>query len=109
LATTMTSTLKNIRASLENLSDYKYSGGAEMLGIHQEGPFISKEHPGAQDPEFILPPDADEVRELQELSNHRIRVMTYAPEEDPEHEFLSLLNDLDIIPSAGHTDATYIQ
>ena len=78
-----------------------------MLGIHQEGPFISGKHPGAQDPEFILPPDADLVRQLQELSNHQIRLMTYAPEVDPDHEFLSTLNDLNIIPSAGHTDATY--
>lgn len=109
LATTMTSTFENIRASLENLSDYKYRGGAEMLGIHQEGPFISKKHPGAQDPEFILPPDTEEVRRLQELSNRQIRLMTYAPEEDQDHEFLSALKDLNIIPSAGHTDATYQQ
>lgn len=109
LATTMTSTFENIRASLENLHDYEYRGGAEMLGIHQEGPFISKKHPGAQDPEFILPPDTDEVRQLQELSNHQIRLITYAPEEDTNHEFLSALNDLNIIPSAGHTDATYQQ
>lgn len=109
LATTMTGTFENIRSSIENLSDYVYSGGAEMLGIHQEGPFISTKHPGAQDPKFILPPDPDEIRTLQELSNVQIRLITYAPEEDPNHEFLTALNDLHIIPSAGHTDATYQQ
>lgn len=109
LATTMTSTLENIRTSLENLSNYKYGGGAEMLGIHQEGPFISTKHPGAQDPKFIVPPDAEEIRRLQEISNHQIRLITYAPDEDPDFEFLSALNDLNIIPSAGHTDATYQQ
>src|SRR5699024_12837739 len=46
---------------------------------------------------------------MQDLSNHQIRLITYAPEEDPGHEFLSALNDLNIIPSAGHTDATYEQ
>ena len=109
LATTMTGTFENISASLENLADYQYSGGAEMLGIHQEGPFISKEHPGAQDPKFILPPDADEIRRLQALSNRQIRILTYAPEEDPDFEFLGTLRDLDILPSAGHTGATYQQ
>src|SRR5690625_4904325 len=109
LATTMTGTFENIRSSIENLSDYNYSAGAEMLGIHQEGPFISTKHPGAQDPKYILPPDADDIRTMQELSNHQIRLITYAPEEDPGHDFLSALNDLNIIPSAGHTDATYEQ
>lgn len=109
LATTMTATFENVRASLKNLSDYKYRGGAEMLGIHQEGPFISTKHPGAQDPKFILSPDADEMRRLQELSNHQIRLITYAPEEDPDFEFLNALDDLNILPSAGHTDATYQQ
>ena len=107
LATTMTSGLENIRAALENLSDYQYADGAEMLGIHQEGPFISKVHPGAQDPRFILPPDAEALRELQRLAGNRIRIMTYAPEEDPGHELLRAMEALGIIPSAGHTDATY--
>lgn len=109
LATTMTATFESISASLQNLSDYQYDGGAEMLGIHQEGPFISKKHPGAQDPNFILPPDADEIHNLQQLSNDQIRLITYAPEEDSEFAFLNALNDMDIIPSAGHTDATYQQ
>lgn len=107
LATTMTSSLDEIRAAIENLSDYRYAGGAEMLGIHQEGPFISMKHPGAQDPRFILPPDAETLRRLQDASGNQIRLMTYAPEEDPESELLQAMEELGIIPSAGHTDATY--
>ncbi|MCD2137457.1 N-acetylglucosamine-6-phosphate deacetylase [Salinicoccus halitifaciens] len=107
LATTMTSCLDDIRAALENLSGYRYTGGAEMLGIHQEGPFISKAHPGAQDPRFILPPDVEALRELQKASGDRIRIMTYAPEEDPGYELLQAMEELAIIPSAGHTDAAY--
>lgn len=106
LATTMTSTIGNIERALMNLADYTYESGAEMLGIHQEGPFISKKHPGAQHPDYILPPDAETVRYLQEVSGDRIRLITYAPEED-DGSFLAALKELGIIPSAGHTDAEY--
>ncbi len=109
LATTMTARPDDLRAALGHLSGSRYRGGAEMLGIHLEGPFISKVHPGAQDPSFILPPDAALLREFQEISGSRIRIMTYAPEEDPDHELLSEMKTLGIIPSAGHTDATYRQ
>ncbi len=107
LATTMTSTIENVERSLKNLADYTYRSGAEMLGIHQEGPFISKKHPGAQHPDHIVAPDADLIRHLQDISGNRIRLITFAPEEDGDGSFLEALKALDIIPSAGHTDALY--
>lgn len=107
LATTMTSTVENVERSLMNLADYTYQSGAEMLGIHQEGPFISKKHPGAQYAGHIVTPDADLIRHLQDISGNKIRLITFAPEEDENGTFLETLKELDIIPSAGHTDALY--
>ncbi|AKG74561.1 N-acetylglucosamine-6-phosphate deacetylase [Salinicoccus halodurans] len=107
LATTMTSTIENIERALMNLADYTYQSGAEMLGIHQEGPFISKKHPGAQHPDHIVTPDVDLIRHLQDISGNKIRLLTFAPEEDENGSFLEALKELDIIPSAGHTDALY--
>ncbi|MXQ51964.1 N-acetylglucosamine-6-phosphate deacetylase [Salinicoccus hispanicus] len=106
LATTMTAPFADIERALINLSDYKYTSGAKLLGIHLEGPFISTGHPGAQDPSHIAIPDAEALRHLQDLSGDRIRLVTYAPEED-EGAFLEALLALGIVPSAGHTDATY--
>ena len=107
LATTMTSTIENVERSLMNLADYTYQSGAEMLGIHQEGPFISKKHPGAQHPDHIITPDAEMIRHLQDISGNRIRQITFAPEEDENGTFLETLKELGIIASAGHTDALY--
>lgn len=106
LATTMTAPMPDIERTLINLSDYKYISGAEMLGIHLEGPFISTRHPGAQDPAHIIPPDVEVLKHLQNLSGDRIRLLTYAPEEDAD-SFLEAVRALHIIPSAGHSDATY--
>ncbi|GAB3059457.1 N-acetylglucosamine-6-phosphate deacetylase [Salinicoccus sesuvii] len=106
LSTTMTAPISDIERALINLADYKYVSGAEMLGIHLEGPFISTRHPGAQDPKHILTPDTEILRHLQNISGERIRLLTYAPEADTT-AFLEAVRALDIIPSAGHTDATY--
>src|SRR5699024_12559961 len=83
------------------------SSGAEMLGIHQEGPFISKKHPGAQHPDHIIAPDVEMIRRLQDISGNRIRQITFAPEGDENGTFLEALKELGIIASAGHTDALY--
>lgn len=107
LATTMTAPIPNIEQALKNLDGYEYTSGAEMLGIHQEGPFISKKHPGAQNPAHIVTPNAEKMAYLQKLSGDQIRLMTYAPEEDSDGTLLEKMNELNIIPSAGHTDATY--
>ncbi|MCG1010825.1 N-acetylglucosamine-6-phosphate deacetylase [Salinicoccus sp. ID82-1] len=106
LATTMTAPFADIERALINLADHKYDSGAKLLGVHLEGPFISSRHPGAQNPEHIIIPDEEALRHLQDLSGNRIRLLTYAPEED-DGAFLEALRALDIIPSAGHTDATY--
>src|SRR5699024_11302048 len=88
LATTLTSTIENVERSLMNLADYTYLSGAEMLGIHQEGPFISKKHPGAQHPDHIIAPDVEMIRRLQDISGNRIRQITFAPEEDDNGTFI---------------------
>lgn len=107
LATTMSAPLADIEAALSHLKDYQYKKGAEMLGIHQEGPFISTKHPGAQDPSHIRKAEVEIIKHLQATSGNQIRVMTYAPEEDENDMALEVMKSLNIIPSAGHTDATY--
>ena len=58
------------------ISREKSFAGAEILGCHAEGPFISPDRKGAQAEDAILPPDADAVAAYQDV----IRIMTYAPE-----------------------------
>src|SRR5699024_7011401 len=107
IATTMTSTIENVERSLMNLADYTYHSGAEMLGIHLDGPFLPITHPGAQHPDHIVAPDVEMIRRLQDISGNRIRQITFAPEEDENGTFLEALKELGIIASAGHTDALY--
>ena len=91
---------KNIKAAAEK--------NPIIQGIHLEGPFISVNYKGAQDASYIQKPDAAVLKHWNELSGNRIKIVTYAPEEaDTEFEDWCLSNG--IVPSAGHSNATYDQ
>lgn len=109
LPTTMTVDMKVIRKALEVCRDLKeeskYWDGSEILGCHAEGPFISEKFKGAQDPKYILKPDAKFVKEYEDI----IKVLTLAPEND-EKDFAAIreiCRDTDVVVSMGHTSADY--
>ncbi|MDE5667547.1 MAG: amidohydrolase family protein, partial [Clostridia bacterium] len=56
LATTMTQSDSNLKKALGAVAAYKKKTGAKILGVHLEGPFISSEYIGAQQPKFIKKP-----------------------------------------------------
>ncbi len=56
--------------------------GARLIGIHLEGPFISMEKKGAQNPAYIRNPDVEMFLRLQEAAHGLVRLITIAPETD---------------------------
>ncbi len=109
LPTTMTVDMKVIKKALEvarNLKEESKSWqGSEILGVHAEGPFISESKKGAQDPKYILKPDAEFVKEYSDI----ISIITLAPETDSENfeEIRKICKDTDVVVSMGHTSANY--
>ncbi|TDM04029.1 N-acetylglucosamine-6-phosphate deacetylase [Macrococcus carouselicus] len=109
LATTMTQSESAIMTALSTLRDYHHhqsSEGAEMLGIHLEGPFISEHKVGAQNPMFVERPSRARIEKFQAQADHLIKIITFAPEVDGADEVLDQLHD-SIIFSMGHTGATF--
>lgn len=85
--------------------------GAEIIGAHVEGPFISKRKKGAHKPEFIRDMAAG-LRDVQEvygqgLSN--VKIITLAPELDPEGDVVQKCAQRGITISLGHSEATLSQ
>ncbi len=108
LATTMTERKEKIISALNSIGDYIESGekeGARVLGVHLEGPFISKKFCGAQDPQYIVKPSSQLFAEFNKASKGNIRLVTIAPEEDDEG-LIKELTAMGITPSAGHTNAS---
>lgn len=78
--------------------------GAEVLGVHAEGPFISKKKKGAQNEANIKAPDADFVIKYGDV----IRLMTVAPETDEDFaEIKRIKRETGVVLSIGHTAADY--
>lgn len=109
LPTTMTTDMEIIKKSLQVLRGLKEESknweGSEILGAHAEGPFISESKKGAQDPRYILKPDAEFVKEYKDI----ISIITLAPEEDGENfdVIREIRKETDVVVSMGHTSADY--
>lgn len=110
LVTTMTQSKENIENALKAVDEYAKANSAEgaaVLGVHLEGPFISKKRVGAQPPEYVATPSVETFKEYEEASGGRIKVVSLAPEVEGADELISYLASKKIVPSAGHTDAAY--
>lgn len=82
---------------------------AEIAGIRLEGPFISPAKKGAQYGADIRRPDPVELRELVDAGQGLVRFVDFAPEEDSVEQLLASAVRLGLVPSVGHTNATYEQ
>lgn len=108
LATTMTMEKELIYQALSCVQKFirgDHHRGAELLGVHAEGPFISEQYKGAQNPKFIEPPTYKFYEPFYDI----IKLITLAPEKDENFKFASTLKaqHKNIILSIGHSSATY--
>ena len=109
LPTTMTVDMETIRASLQvcrNLkTESEHWNGSIILGCHAEGPFISESKKGAQNPAYILKPNAAFVKEYADI----IKIITLAPETDTDDfaAIREICRDTDVVVSMGHTSSDY--
>jgi len=107
LATTMSADKDRINNVLKNLASFDSEMGAQLLGIHLEGPFISPKKAGAQLSNVLLAPDLNLFKEWQKAAKNRIKLVTIAPELPDAIAFIRSLKQLGVIVSIGHTDATF--
>jgi N-acetylglucosamine-6-phosphate deacetylase len=78
--------------------------GAQVLGVHLEGPYFSMEQKGAQDPKNIRTPD-DGTSDVLLEHHDVITMITYAPELPGALALTARLAKLGIVPAAGHSSA----
>lgn len=82
-------------------------GGATMLGIHLEGPFINAKKRGGIDPASIYGSSPAAVAEVLEATGDKLRMMTVAPELPGNVGVIRELTARGVVASFGHSDATY--
>ncbi len=96
---------QQLRAAIEVLNDRVI--GAEPLGIHLEGPYISVARRGAHQPSWLRMPDENETEQLLALTDGHLRLITLAPELPGASAMIRRFVDAGITVSMGHTDANY--
>lgn len=108
LATTMTMSTRSIDNALQNIQEHAPNvSGAEILGIHLEGPFINPEKHGAQDVQYVQKGNIALIERYMEM----IKMITLAPEVEGNEDFVKQLTRYypEVILSLGHSEANYVQ
>jgi N-acetylglucosamine-6-phosphate deacetylase len=119
LATTVTASVDQTCRSLEGIAQYtrahekfeQESAGpvAEILGIHLEGPFISKARRGVHPPDAIARPSVQILEKFRAAADGLIRIITIAPEIPGALDLIQAAVANGIVAAIGHTDANYEQ
>ncbi|EGO2575588.1 N-acetylglucosamine-6-phosphate deacetylase [Enterococcus faecalis] len=113
LPTTSTTFPKDLEHSFEVIGSFieedQGTNGAQIIGIHAEGPMISEEFRGSHNPELLVKPSVETFKKWQELAKGHIKLMTLAPENDVENDLTTYCHEHDVVISIGHTAATYEQ
>lgn len=108
-ATTSTAAMEDLDRSFGILADIMDEGtdGAEILGIHVEGPLISAEFRGAQEISQLVKPTVEVMTKWQKLARGKINYVAIAPEMDDEHQTIKWCKENNIKVAIGHTGASY--
>jgi N-acetylglucosamine-6-phosphate deacetylase len=116
VATTVTASTNDTLRAVEGISKYIPSQYdtcadpcAEILGIHFEGPFLSKERRGVHPAELLQMPTADALQRFLHAAAGNARILTIAPELFGAMPCIDAARSLGMVVSIGHTDATYEQ
>ncbi len=106
--TTMTVDIDTIKKSLSAAKEVmdNPSGGASVIGVNMEGPFISPEKKGAQNGKYVLKPDFELFESLQKEFGGIIKLVDIAPEEDENFEFTKKAKNESRV-SLAHSTADY--
>ncbi len=115
LATTVTAGPDNTCRAAAGISLYitqqhaAKESRAEVLGIHFEGPFISKARPGVHPVEWIQAPSEDLLNRFLQAAEGKARLITIAPEVLGAAPCMDTARKAGLVVSVGHTDANYEQ
>lgn len=109
LASVLTDTKEQTEWCIGEYKAYKGSEreGAQLLGIHMEGPFLSSAYKGAMPEELLRKGDASLAEYYQNLAEGGIRYMTVSPEVEGVLDMIPALAKLGIVVAMGHSGADY--
>lgn len=110
LPTLAATSIDNMRSALATIRQaVNQPSGAQILGVHLEGPYLNPLYAGAQDMQYIRRPDITEFEDLYKDYGDLIRIVTAAPEMDMDHTLIRFCREHGIVVSIGHSAADFAE
>lgn len=111
LPTTITQSEEVLTNAVANVAKVVEGGyeGAEVLGIHFEGPYLDMVYKGAQPEQYIVKPTVEQFKKYQKAANGLIKYITMATETDEDFALTRYCAENGVVVSIGHSAATYEQ
>jgi N-acetylglucosamine-6-phosphate deacetylase len=118
VATTVTAPVEATCHSLEGIAQYIHAHestadnvrfGADVLGIHLEGPFINPERRGVHPTDSILAPSVEIFEKFRAAAGNLVKIITIAPEMPGALKLIAAAVADGVVVGMGHTDADYAQ
>lgn len=108
LPTTITQSEGVLTDALRNVAKVVREGytGAEILGIHFEGPYLNMKYKGAHPEQYIVKPTVEQFKKYQEAADGLIRYITMATEQDEDFALTRYCAEHGVVVSIGHSAAT---
>lgn len=109
LPTTTTQSRETTIESLKNIAAVKKQKhtGAEIIGVHLEGPYLDQSYKGMHMKEHLRVPDVEEFIEYQRVSDNLIKYITVACENDKDYALIRYASQNGVTVSIGHSGASF--
>ena len=104
---TLTLPEEQLSEACKRISSASDEKGATVVGIHLEGPFLSYNKRGAQNPDYLRIPEIQMIEKLNKNSKNMVKLIAMAPELDGALDVISDLSKKGIRVSLAHTEASY--
>lgn len=107
--TTITQSEEVLTKAVANVAKVVEDGyeGAEIVGIHFEGPYLDMVYKGAQPEQHIKKPDVEQFKRYQKAANGLIKIITMATEQDDDFALTKYCSQNGVVVSMGHSGATF--
>ena len=106
LPTICSAPLDTYGAMLDRLAAVRAARPDVVLGVHLEGPFLGGA-PGAHPRDLVRPVDLEWLAELCDRFGDLVRLVTLAPEADPDFRAVALLHERGVVVALGHSTVDY--
>ena len=97
--------IETLKAQIQRLKSFVESG--QIAGVHLEGPYLSHAKCGAHDPLLLVNPDLAEIKELLQVADGAIEMITIAPELPGAIDAIKHLTAAGVTVALGHTDGNF--